>query len=126
MKVLNIVSSGYRATLEEQDDTVVWFTQAMSRAGADIDVLLRASAANYVVKGQAVLPLAMGDRMQRNAPDVHGQVHDLAERGVGVFVLAEDLAAYGLRSASRLEQAQIISADEVAGLVSQYDAVWHW
>ena len=126
MKVLNIISSGYRATLEEQDDTVVWITQAMSRAGAEIDVLLRSAATNYVVEGQAVSPLAIGGRIQSNAPDVHGQVRDLAERGVGIFVLEEDLDAYGLRDVSRLKQAQIVKAGELAGLISRYDAVWHW
>lgn len=126
MKVLNIISSGYRATLEEQDDTVVWITQAMSRAGAEIDVLLRSAATNYVVEGQAVAPLAIGGRIQSNAPDVHGQVRDLAERGVGIFVLEEDLDAYGLRNVSRLKQAQIVKAGELAGLISRYDAVWHW
>ena len=126
MKVLNIISSGYRATCEEQDDTVVWITQAMSRAGAEIDVLLRSSAANYLVEGQAVSPLAIGGRAQSNAPDVHGQVRDLAERGVGIFVLEEDLAAYGLRDAARLMQAEVVKAGDLAGLISRYDAVWHW
>ena len=126
MKVLNIISAGYRATLEEQDDTVLWISQAMSRAGAEIDVLLRSSAANYVVEGQAVSPLAIGGRVQSNAPDVHGQVRDLAERGVGIFVLEDDLAAYGLRDAARLKQAEVVKAGDLAGLISRYDAVWHW
>ena len=126
MKVLSIISSGYRATLEEQDDTVVWITQAMSRAGAEIDVLLRSAAANYVVEGQAVPPLAIGGRAQRNSPDVHGQLQDLADRGVGIFVLEEDLAAYGLQSVPRLDRVQTLRADELAETLSRYDAVWHW
>jgi hypothetical protein len=126
VKVLSIIACGYRATLEEQDDTVVWITQAISRAGGDIDVLLRASAANYVVEGQKVSPLAIGGRAQRHAPDVHGQVRDLAERGVGIFVLEEDLAAYGLEGIARLDRTQVVRAGELADLISQYDAIWHW
>jgi hypothetical protein len=126
MKVLSIVSSGYRATLEEQDDTVVWIIQAMSRAGAEIDILLRSAAVNYVVEGQSAPPLAIGGRAQRNAPDVHGQVRDLAERGIAIFVLEEDLASYGLNSVPRLDQAQTVRSGELSDLISRYDAVWHW
>ena len=60
MKVLSILSSGYRATLEEQDDTVLWISQALRRAGADVDLLLRSSSVNYVVEGQRVAPLGIG------------------------------------------------------------------
>ena len=126
MKVLSIISSGYRATLEEQDDTVLWISQAMSRAGAELDILLRSAAANYLVEGQSAPPLAIGGRAQRNAPDVHGQVRDLAERGVGIFVLEEDLAAYGLQSVPRLDRVQTLRSDELAETISRYDAVWHW
>ena len=126
MKVLSIIASGYRATLEEQDDTVLWISQAMSRAGAEIDILLRSAAVNYLVEGQSVPPLAIGGRVQRNAPDVNGQLRDLAERGVGLFVLAEDVAAYGLEDVRRLDRATIVGADELADLVTRYDAVWHW
>lgn len=125
MKVINIISSGYRATLEEQDDTVVWLTHALRRAGADVDVLLRAAAANYLVEGQHVAPMAIGGRMQRNAPDVHGQVRELAENGAGIFVLEEDLDRYGLLDRPRMP-ARVIAAGELPGLLANYDSVWHW
>ena len=126
MKVLNIVSAGYRATLEEQDDTVIWLTHVLKKAGAEIDVLLRGSASNYVIEGQAVTPLIVGERVQLHGPDVHGQTRGLAEEGVKIYVLEADLKSRGAYNSPRLQQAQLLSSDELPGLLSQYDQVWHW
>jgi sulfur relay (sulfurtransferase) DsrF/TusC family protein len=126
MKVLNIVSSGYRATLEEQDDTIIWLTQVLKTAGAEVDVLLRGSAVNYVVEGQKVAPLQIGTRVQRHAPDVHGQVKELAARGVVIHVQAADLENRGLSGAPMLGGVRKVAADQLPELVSRYDQVWHW
>ncbi|WP_114954375.1 hypothetical protein [Sphingosinicella terrae] len=126
MKVLNILSTGYRATLEEQDDTVLWISQAMKRAGAELDLLLRASTVNYVVEGQRVVPLSIGARSQRNAPDVHAQLRDLAGGGATIFLLREDLELYGLLDRPRLGEVRLIGAGGLPGLLSAYDQVWHW
>ena len=126
MKALNIISVAYRATLEEQDDTIVWLAHAMRGAGADVDILLRGPAVNYVVKGQAVAPLAIGGREQKHAPDVYAQVETLADKGAGVFVLAEDLKKRGLKQTPRLDSARLVSNNDLPDLFSNYDAVWHW
>jgi hypothetical protein len=126
MKVLNIVASGYRATLEEQDDTIVWLMHAIKGAGADVNVLLRGPAANYVVRGQEVSPLTFGSRTQKNAPDVHGQLEALIGKGVGVYVIEEDLLVRGVVAAARLEGITVVPSNGVGDLISQYDQVWHW
>ena len=125
MKLLNIISSGYRATLEEQDDTIVWLSHMLKTAGAEIDVLLRGTATNYLAEGQAAPALTIGTRTQANAPDVHGQLRALAERGVQIFVQAEDVDRRGLGGAPLLD-ARRVAADQLPDLIGRYDQVWHW
>lgn len=126
MNLLNIVSSAYRATVEEQDDTVVWISHAMRNAGAEVDLLLRDGAANYPVKGQSIAPLTLGGRVQKHAPDVHGQVRQLVEAGARIFVVSEDLDRRGIDRARLLEEVEVVGMDDLPMLLTGYDQVWHW
>lgn len=126
MNLLNIVSSAYRATAEEQDDTVIWISHAMRNAGAEVDLLLRDGASNYPVKGQSVVPLNMGARVQKHAPDVHGQVRQLAGAGARIFVVGEDLDRRGIDRTRLLEEVEVVGVDDLPMLLTRYDQVWHW
>jgi hypothetical protein len=98
MKVLNIVETAYRATLEEQDDPVVWILHAMKGAGAEHSVVLSGNAVNYAVMAQGVPPLLFGDKVQKHAPRIAEQVASLVAKGVQVMVVRECLAASTKRS----------------------------
>lgn len=126
MKALNIVESAYRATVEEQDDTIIWLSHAMKGAGAQLDVLLRANAVNYTVKGQDASGLAFGEWKQTEPPRIDHEVAGLIKKGVAVYVVAEDLAERGLEEEELIAGVQPVSRDQLATLVGSYDQVWHW
>lgn len=126
MKALNIIDTAYRATIEEQDDTIVWITHAMKGAGADLDVLLKGHAVNYGVKGQDASGLAFGDEKQTQPPDLSGDVALLMEKGVQVFVVAEDLEERGVDSGQLIGGLKTVARSDIAGLLGAYDQVWHW
>lgn len=125
-RVLSIIESAYRGTLEEQDDTIVWLTHAMKGAGADLAVLLRGNAVNYVVRGQDASGLAFGERRQANSPRIDEDVAKLAGKGVEVFVVEEDLAERGVERGETIEGVKLLPRERIARLVGSYDQVWHW
>jgi predicted peroxiredoxin len=126
MHVLNIVSSGYRATIEEQDDTVVWISHAMRNGGADIDLLLRGAASNYPVAGQVAKPISLGGRAQKHGPDVHGQIRQLMDSGARIYVVREDLEKRAIAPDRMIAGVEVLDSSAVPELFAGYDQVWHW
>jgi sulfur relay (sulfurtransferase) DsrF/TusC family protein len=125
-KILNIIESAYRATLEEQDDTIVWITHAMKGQGADIDVLLRGNAVNYAVKGQKVEPLKFGAKANKHAPDIEGDVKKLTDKGIKVFLVKEDASERGLEGPDFIDGVEPVSSHDVPKMFGDYDRIWHW
>lgn len=126
MKALNVIATAYRATLEEQDDPIVWITHAMKGAGADLNVLLRGNAVNYAVKGQDASGLAFGGRKQTQPPRLADDVAGLIGKGVDVFIVGEDVADRGLEQSELIAGLKPISRGAIPGLLANYDQVWHW
>jgi sulfur relay (sulfurtransferase) DsrF/TusC family protein len=126
MKALNIIETAYRATLEEQDDPVVWIIHAMKGAGAAHGVVLRANAVNYTVKAQGVPPLAIGARRQQQGPRLAEAVGGLIGKGVEVYVVSDDLSERGLQSEELIDGVKMIRKADLPALCSGYDQVWHW
>jgi intracellular sulfur oxidation DsrE/DsrF family protein len=126
MKTLSIIESAYRATIEEQDDTIVWLHGAMKGAGADLAVLLRGNAVNYLVQRQDAAGLAFGDWRQTQPPTIASDLAALAAKGVEISYVTEDLAEHGIERNELINDAQPVARAAVAALVSRYGRVWYW
>jgi len=126
MRVLQMIEPAYRATLEEQDDTVLWFTRAIRAAGAPADVLLCGTAVNYTVRGQDADGFRVGGWSQLHPPAIEHEISKLIESGARVAALAEDLAERGILTESMMPGIEVLSRRSLGGLCAQYDRVWKW
>ena len=125
-KALSIIATAYRATLEEQDDTIVWLTHALKGAGAELDVLLRGNAVNYAVKGQDASGLAFGERRQTRPPRIDEDVAKLIPKGIKVYIVEEDLRERGLERSDLIPGVEPIARGRLPRLLGEYHQVWHW
>jgi predicted peroxiredoxin len=125
-KVLNILETGYRATVEEQDDTILWLSSMFKGAGLDVTLLLRANAVNYAVRGQDASGLRFGDLEVTNAPELDADLEALLDKGVAVYYVAEDVATRGIAEGALVDGLKPVSRTELPGLLDQFDQVWHW
>jgi hypothetical protein len=125
-RVLNIVGTAYRATVEEQDDTVLWLTSMCNGAGLDVTVLLEGNAVNYAVRGQDASGLSFGDVELANPPTIDHDVEALLGAGVGVLYVREDAERLGLQDVALVGGVKPVTRGEVPTLMAWYDQVWRW
>lgn len=126
MKILQIVNSAYRCTVEEQDDPVIWITHAMKGAGAELDILLRGNTVNYAVANQTVAEFSIGGVTQTQPPNLTRDLTSLKEKSVKIYFVEDDCHERGLKTEDLLEGIQAVKRDELPNLFDQYDQIWNW
>lgn len=126
MKVLQIVETAYRATTEEQDDTVIWIAHAMRGASAELGVLLTGNAVNYAAADQDASGLVLGTWRQTQPPAPAQDLASLIRKDVPVYCVKEDLAERGLLDSKLLEGIVLMSRAQMPRLFGEYDQVWRW
>lgn len=125
MRIVNIVETAYRATLEEQDDTILWLSRALVNAGAELTVLLRGNAVSYAVR-QACPPLAIGKAAINHPAQPNDDLAKLRAKGAAVYVVREDLEDRGIDPRRCVDAAEPIPRGEIADLLERHEQVWHW
>jgi intracellular sulfur oxidation DsrE/DsrF family protein len=126
MLTLQIIETAYRATLEEQDDPVVWITHAMRGAGAELAVLLRGNAVNYAVTGQDCSGLQFGEWKQTQAPRLAADLASLVGKGVEIMAVEDDLIERGIGKAALMAGIKLVPRAGLADVLERFPRIWHW
>jgi len=126
MKVLNIVDTAYRATVEEQDDTVLWLNHMLKNNGLDIGILLQGNAGNYMVRGQDASGLSFGDLEVAHPPRIDEDLEALMGKGAPVYYVEEDAAERGITNGRLIDGVRPVSRRDLPRLFEEYDLVWRW
>lgn len=126
MKILSMIDTAYRATIEEQDDTSLWFNHSCRNAGAAIDILLKGNAVNYACVHQRLPSLRIGTSRVERPSHFPSDLRSLTESGARVFYVMEDAQTRGLHEGDLLPEVVGIARAQIAEFFEEYDNVWCW
>jgi len=126
MRVLHVIESAYRGTLEEQDDTIVWLAHCLRNAGAELTVLLKDNAVNYALLGEDSSGLRFGNWQQTQPPQIATQLTSLIAKNVTVHAVAEHITLRGLAEAPRIREVRLVPRAALPRLFEEHDQIWHW
>ena len=126
MKILQVVEQAFRTLVEEQDDTILWLTQSMRGAGADLEVLLAGNGVSYAVLKNRQPALTIGTWQQSEPADLPRDIASLLDKNVPIHVVREDLAERGLANVAVHPGIQVISRQDLPALYERVDHIWQW
>jgi sulfur relay (sulfurtransferase) DsrF/TusC family protein len=126
VKTLQVIETAYRATVEEQDDPILWMTQAMAGAGGQFGLLLTGNAVCYAAREQRAASLSIGGWTQSHARDLSTDVAALAAKGVPLYAVEEDLEERGLLDAALIGSLNVVARADLPRLFDEYPRVWKW
>lgn len=124
-RYLSIIDSAYRATIEEQDDTAIWFTHAMKNGGADVSILLRGDAVNYAVSNQDASGLRFGNRPVKG-PDMVRDIKALIDKKIPLFVVDDDLSERGIPASQLIDGVEQVQRNSIGRLIESHERVLSW
>jgi sulfur relay (sulfurtransferase) DsrF/TusC family protein len=125
-KILQIVESAYRGTLEEQDDTVIWLSHIMKDAGSDLDILLRGNSVHYLVRKQDASGLMFGNKKQTQPPRIMDDISKIIKKGVTIHFVSEDAYERGIDQEEMISEVKKILRNELPTFFSNYQHILHW
>src|SRR5690554_3434188 len=126
MKVLQVIDQAFRTTVEEQDDTILWLTQSMRGAGADLTVLLSGHGVHYAVQARRQPALVLGSWKQSEPAEIYRDIRRLVDAGVPVYAVRDDIGERGLQQSTVQDGVALIGRQEIADLYEQADQIWQW
>lgn len=125
-RILEIIGTACRGTLEEQHEPITWLAHPLRGNGTAVAVLLRGKPAPDLVRGQDASGLAFGTRRQMQPPGLDADVGALVDNGVAVSYVEEEVAARGLQKAELRDAAQPSAQAPLPELLGRYGQVWHF
>jgi hypothetical protein len=125
-RYLHVINHAYRATLEEQDDPILWLVQAMRGAGSEGAVLLCGTAVSYGVAGQDASGLAFGARRQTQPPRLGEDLERMQAAGTPIYYVNEDAAQRGIDPRRLVAGLISVDREKVPDLLDGYGRVFAW
>ena len=126
MRVLQIIEQAFRTLTEEQDDTILWLTQSIASAGANVEVLLSGNCVYYGILKSKQPVLKIGQWLQKEPADIPQDIERLINQNIPIYVLAEDLKLRGIEPTLLHHSIKVLNHEKIVDVYNSVDQVWQW